>query len=368
MFHVATGTVAEDEAPKSEARLATAAATRQAMVWRGVWVMVEHFEGIPNPVSWELLGEGRKLARDLEAELAAVVVGSEIEHLTQAAFEYGADKVYVVDKPEYKLYRTRPYLEAITYLVNKFRPEAFLIGATALGRDLSGALATRLSTGLTADCTGLSIDKGTRLLEQTRPAYGGNILATILTEYARPQMASVRPKVMTAAPRVEGRTGEIVRESISLMEEEIATKILEITAVKCESDVDIAAAPIIVSGGRGMTDATGFQMLEELASLLGGTVGASRSAVDAGWMPYDRQVGQTGKTVRPGLYIACGISGAIQHLVGMHNSEHIIAINKDRNAPIFEVAQLGIVGDVFEIIPTLIGKLKDRIKPAVCEI
>ncbi len=335
--------------------------------WKGVWTLVEHLDGKPHPVSWELLGAGRRLAEDLGVELAALLLGENVEHLTELAFAYGADKVYLMDDPIFRLYRTEPYLEGVAHLVSTYHPEILLIGATGLGRDLSGAVATKLSTGLTADCTALSIDKETGLLEQTRPAYGGNILATILTEHSRPQMASVRPKVMAVPPAKEGRTGEIIRGSIPLKEKEIAARILEITAIQCETDIDITASSVVVSGGKGMEDEKGFAMLQELASLLGGVVAASRSAVDAGWMPYERQVGQTGRTVRPRLYIACGISGAIQHIVGMQDSEHIIAINRDQKAPIFELAHLGIVGDVFEIVPLLIEALRTRVKPAVCE-
>jgi electron transfer flavoprotein alpha subunit len=217
-----------------------------------------------------------------------------------------------------------------------------------------------LNTGLTADCTGLSIDRNRRLLEQTRPAFGGNVMATILTEYARPQMATVRPRVMPVPPFVDGRPGELIKESILMKEEDIATKILEMIRVNSCEDADIRASDIIVAGGKGMLEKKNFGLLEDLATTLGGVVGASRCAVDAGWIPYERQVGQTGKTVRPKLYVACGISGAIQHLVGMQNAEHIVAINKDENAPIFEVAHVGIVGDVFEIIPSLLGSLKQQ--------
>ncbi len=335
--------------------------------WNGVWVLVEHARGKANPVSWELLGKGRELALALDSELAAVLLGDSVEPLAADAFGYGADKIYYISHPALRDYRTEPYLEGFTYLANKYRPEVVLIGATALGRDLAGAIATELSTGLTADCTALSINSNTRLLEQTRPAFGGNVMATIVTEHARPQMASVRPKVLPIPPLVEGRTGQLISESIGLREEDAAARILETITISCETDADITASDIVVSGGRGMTDGTNFAMLQELARLLGGVVGASRSAVDAGWAGHERQVGQTGKTVRPKLYIACGISGAIQHLVGMQNAEHIIAINKDKNAPIFEVAHLGIVGDVFEVVPALIDKLKQRVAPPVCE-
>ena len=350
--------------PSSNTVLSHAEASEPAVVetaiWKDVWVFVEHIEGKPNQVSWELLGIGRTLANDLGVNLAAVILGDKVEHLVMEAFGYGADKVYIIDNPVLRLYRTRPYLDSFVYLANKYHPEIVLIGATGLGRDLAGAISTVLNTGLTADCTGLSIDKSKRLLEQTRPAFGGNVMATILTESARPQMASVRPRVMPIPPYFEGKPGDLIRESIILREEDIATKILEVMAIKSETDVDIRATDIIVSGGKGMLEKKNFVLLEELASMLGGVVGASRCAVDAGWMPQERQVGQTGKTVRPKLYIACGISGAIQHLVGMQDAEHIIAINKDKNAPIFEIAHVGIVGDVFEIIPSVLESLKQK--------
>jgi electron transfer flavoprotein alpha subunit len=326
--------------------------------YRGVWVFVEQNQGTAHPVSWELLGVGRTLARDLTVELAAFVLGSNVSHLAREAFGYGADRVYVVDHPVLARYRTRSYLGAAIGLIRKYRPEVVLMGATSLGRDLAGAVATKLETGLTADCTGLAIDRQRRLLEQTRPAFGGNIMATILTETARPQMASVRPYVMPCPPFQAGKTGEIVSESFTLTEEEITTKILEVVPLASEGAVDIASSDVIVSGGRGMTGPEQFRLLEELAQVLGGVVGASRGAVSAGWMPHSRQVGQTGKTVKPKLYIACGISGAIQHLVGMQDSEHILAINKDATAPIFEVADLGVVGDALEIVPAITEQLR----------
>ena len=325
---------------------------------QGVWVFVEQYQGEAHSVAWELLGVGRSLANDLGVELAAFVLGSGVGHLAQQAFGYGADKVYLADDPVLARYRTTPYLEATVSLVRKFRPEIVLMGATGLGRDLAGAVATRLEVGLTADCTGLSIEMERRLLEQTRPAFGGNIMATILTEKARPQMASVRPYVMPCPAFQSGRTGQVVSHPFTLPEEQIAAKILDVVPLSSEGTVDIAAAKVLVSGGRGLMAAENFHMLEELAQTLGGVVGASRGAVSAGWIPHGRQVGQTGKTVKPHLYIACGISGAIQHLVGMQNSEQIIAINKDPAAPIFEVAHLGIVGDVFQIVPALTARLR----------
>jgi electron transfer flavoprotein alpha subunit len=326
--------------------------------WKGVWVFVEQSEGKAHPVSWELLGVGRTLANDLGVELCAFILGSQVNALTGEAFGYGADKVYLIDDPLLKHYRTPSYLHGTTSLIQKYKPEIVLMGATGLGRDLAGAVATALQTGLTADCTGLTIDKKMRLLEQTRPAFGGNIMATILTETARPQMASVRPHVMPKTDFQTGKQGELITEPFTLPENEIATKVQEIKSLLTEGSINIAAANIIVSGGRGVLGVENFKMLQDLADLLGGVVGASRSAIDAGWMPHERQVGQTGKTVRPKLYIACAISGAIQHLVGMQDSDYIIAINKDKTAPIFEVAHLGIVGDIFEIIPDIIEKLR----------
>jgi electron transfer flavoprotein alpha subunit len=327
--------------------------------WHGVWVFVEQSDGKAHQVSWELLGVGKTLARDLGVELAAFVLGSKIGNLAEEAFAYGADKVYLIDDPLLAQYLTETYLKGTISLVQKYRPEIVLMGATGLGRDLAGAVATELKTGLTADCTGLAIDRKRRLLEQTRPAFGGNIMATIMTEKVRPQMASVRPHVMPKPEMQPGRTGPIITEPFLVAENQIQSAVLEVIPLLTDGSVNIGGAPVIVSGGRGMLNADSFKMLFDLAELLGGVVGCSRSAVDAGWVPHERQVGQTGKTVRPKLYIACGISGAIQHLVGMQDAEHIIAINKDKNAPIFEVAHLGIVGDVFEVIPALIDKLRN---------
>lgn len=334
-------------------------APREAVAgWSGVWVFIEQTNGQAHPVSWELLGVGRQLAEDLDCELAAFVFGDDIQDLVYEAFGYGADKVYVIEDPALRHYRTKAYLHGCLKLINRYKPEVVLMGATGLGRDLAGAVATELGTGLTADCTGLSISKADRLLEQTRPAFGGNIMATILTEKKRPQMSTVRPHVMPKPIFQENRMGEIVRESFDLPEHEITTKILEILPIGSDHTVNLPAARVIVSGGKGMMGPENFSLIRELAELLGGEVGCSRSAVDAGWMPHAHQVGQTGKTVKPKLYIACGISGAIQHLVGMQNSDHIIAINKDKNAPIFDVAHVGIVGDVFEILPAIINQLR----------
>jgi electron transfer flavoprotein alpha subunit len=328
--------------------------------WQGVWIYVEQVDGQAHEVSWELLGKGRELANDLKVELSAFVLGHGIKHLADEAFKYGADKVYVIDNPVLKQYRTKAYLQGVVDLVNKYKPEIVLMGATGLGRDLAGAVATDLKTGLTADCTGLTIDKKMRLLEQTRPAFGGNIMATILTETCRPQMASVRPHVMPKPEYQPDRKGTIIEEQFHLTEADIPTKVLEIISSGVKGSVNITGAKILVAGGRGMYSPENFKLLQELADLLGGTIAGSRSAFDAGWIEHPRQVGQTGKTVHPKLYIACGISGAIQHLVGMQDSDLIIAINRDKNAPIFEVADLGIVGDVMEVVPALIEKIKSE--------
>jgi len=329
--------------------------------YRGVWVYVEHSEGKPAHVSWELLGAGDDLAKARKTELCAIVLGDQVSHVCHEAFAYGADKVYLIDSPVFHYYRTEPYYKAVCYLVNRYKPEIMLIGATGEGRDLGGAIATELKTGLTADCTGLSVDEKGFLL-QTRPAFGGNIMATILTERTRPQMSTVRPHVMPIPARDGTRQGTIVREAFDLKEESILAKVLEIIDDRKPGAeaIDIAAADIIVSGGRGMQGPENFKILQELADVLGGVVGSSRAAVDAGWMPPERQVGQTGKTVRPKIYVACGISGAIQHLVGMQESNTIIAINRDKQAPIFEVATYGIVGDLFQVVPAMTAYIRRK--------
>ena len=335
-----------------------AAALARIKEYKGVWVFVEHTEGKPAAVSWELLGVGADLAKTLGVELSTVVIGNKAENLCQESFAYGATKSYLVDGPVFHHYRTEPYYKAICYLVEKYKPEIMLIGATGLGRDLAGAVATELRSGLTADCTGLSIDDRGFLL-QTRPAFGGNIMATILTERTRPQMATVRPHVMSMPVKDISRKGEVIRESMPIKEEDFAVKVLEIIEDRKYGAVDIAAVDVIVSGGRGMCNKENFTLLQELADELGGVVGCSRSAVEAGWMPAERQVGQTGKTVRPKIYIACGISGAIQHLVGMQTSDVIIAINRDKQAPIFEVATYGIVGDLFQVVPAVTNRIRE---------
>jgi electron transfer flavoprotein alpha subunit len=265
----------------------------------------------------------------------------------------------LMDNAVYANYRTEPFSKAICFLIEKYQPEIILMGATGQGRDLAGAVATVVKTGLTADCTGLDID-AKRNLAQTRPAFGGNIMATIMCDKFRPQMATVRPHVMKVPEYVAGREGRLIREDFAPAEASILVKVLEVILDRDGKDqVDVAGAEVIVSGGRGLMGKENFAILQELAKELGGVVGASRSAVDAGWMPHNRQVGQTGKTVRPKIYIACGISGAIQHLVGMQDSDIVIAINRDPEAPIFEVATYGIVGDIFQIVPALTRQVRE---------
>ncbi|MFZ2410397.1 MAG: FAD-binding protein [Candidatus Methanoperedens sp.] len=342
---------------QKEVSIEEAEAFAKIKEYRGVWVFVEHAEGEPATVSWELLGAGANLARTLGVELCSVVIGDNVEDICRESVAYGASRVFVIDAPVFHHYRTETYCSAIYYLVEKYKPEILLMGATGLGRDLAGAVATKLNTGLTADCTGLDIDDKGFLL-QTRPAFGGNIMATIVTERTKPQMATVRPHVMLLPEKDTSRKGEIVRESFAIKEEDVATKVLEVVNDQGEC-IDLSAADVIVSGGRGMRGIENFGLLEQLAQELGGVIGCSRAAVEAGWMTSERQVGQTGKTVRPKIYIACGISGAIQHLVGMQGSDIIIAINQDRYAPIFEVATYGIVGDVFQVVPAIIDHIRE---------
>ncbi len=347
-----TAPVAE---PVDEAQAKLAAKLKE---YKGVWVFVEQSDGIPAEVSWELLGVGAGLAKTRNVELCAIVVGNNVKNLCQESFAYGATKAYLIDSATFANYRTEPYQKAICYLINKYKPEIVLVGATGLGRDLAGAVATELATGLTADCTGLTIDEN-GLLMQTRPAFGGNIMATIKTERTRPQMSTVRPHVMPLPKKDNACNGQIIEESLPLTEKDILAKVLEVIDDRKGGDIDIAGADVIVSGGRGMQSKDNFKILKELADELGGVVGGSRATIEAGWLPVECQVGQTGKTVRPKIYFACGISGAIQHLVGMQDSDVIIAINRDASAPIFEVATYGIVGDLFKVVPGITNRVRE---------
>ncbi|MFS1515188.1 electron transfer flavoprotein subunit alpha/FixB family protein [Bacillus sp. SCS-151] len=324
---------------------------------RGVWVFIEQNDGKIEGVSLELLGAGRKLADKLDVSLAGIILGDGVKEQSSDIFAFGADEVYVIDDPILKDYRTETYMAGVVKVSEKYKPEIFLYGATPNGKDLASAVATDLSTGLTADTTMLDVNVEKRLLEASRPAFGGNIMATILCKKHRPQMATVRPKVMKALLPDYGRTGNMIEETIDLQEDQLRTKVLQIV-----KDVDkkaaLAEAHVIVAGGKGLGDEKGFQLIHELADVIGGTVGGTRDVVEAGWLPHENQVGQTGETVTPKIYFAIGISGAIQHVVGMKNSEYIIAINKDENAPIFDVSTYGIVGDALEIVPKLIEQFK----------
>ena len=333
-------------------------------VWSDVWVIIEYTNGIVAPVSWELLGEGRKLANAIGCGLCGVITGHIVDSVIHEAFAYGAEKVYVIDHPVLKDYRTEPYAEAITSLVIKYQPEIILMGATSMGRDVFPAVATKLQTGLTADCTVLGIDPETKLLQQTRPAFGGNIMATILCRTSRPQMSTVRPRVMEMPERVDGREGELIREEFSFSESDFRTKVLEFIISDAKSAF-LDKAEIIVSVGLGLGAKRNLVLAEELAEVLGATVAGSRGAVEAGWLTHDQQVGQSGVTVRPKVYIAIGISGAIQHLVGMETSDFIIAINNDPEASILKVANYGIVGDLFQIVPALTAEFKKRLQLGV---
>lgn len=331
--------------------------------YKGVWVYVEQFQGKARNVGHELIGEGRKLADAMGQELAAVVMGEGVEPLAKDMFASGADKVYLIDSPEYKHYSTDAYTTALAELIQTYKPSVILMGATNDGRDLGPRVACRVGTGLTADCTNLGIDEETGLVAWTRPAFGGNIMATILCPNHRPQMGTVRPNVFKRPVQDTGRSGEIVRVASKVNPHDIRTKFIELLSVSETASCNLDEAQFIVAGGRGMGKPENFALIEELATILGGAVGASRAAVDAGWKPAIHQVGQTGKTVAPKVYIACGISGAIQHLAGMSTSDTIIAINKDADAPIFKFADFGIVGDVLEVLPVLIEELK-KIKQA----
>ena len=332
--------------------------------YKGVMTFAEQVEGKLTNVSLELLGKGQELAKDLNTNVTAVLIGENMAELAQTLVEYGADRVIVADDPELKYYRTEPYTQVLANVINEYKPEAMLVGATAIGRDLGPRLAGRIHTGLTADCTKLEIDSENKELRRTRPAFGGNLMATILCSNFRPQMATVRPGVMVKQLRDKTRKGEIIPYGKPIEKNKCFVEIEDVVK-EVKEKVDIQDAKILVSGGRGLGAPENFKLLEELAAAIGGEVSSSRAAVDAGWAPKDIQVGQTGKTVRPTLYIACGISGAIQHLAGMEESDYIIAINKDPDAPIFNVADVGIVGDLFQIVPKLAEKIKeDRAKSA----
>ncbi len=341
--------------------------------YKGVFVFAQQVDNKVDGIAYELLGEATRLAAPLNAQVTAVLVGSGVKDLADSLAEYGADRVIVVDDPELKEYRTEPYAHALASVINEFKPEIMLVGATAIGRDLGPTVSARVATGLTADCTMLEIgdfplvpvpgkeseQKHNQLL-MTRPAFGGNTIATIACPNNRPQMATVRPGVMQKIEPKKGAKAEVVEFNPGFKPNKRYVTIKEV--VKAAKDVaDIMDAKILVSGGRGVGSAENFKILEDLAAVLGGTVSCSRAVVDSGWKPKELQVGQTGKTVRPNVYFAIGISGAIQHVAGMEESDIIIAINKDEDAPIFDVADYGIVGDLNKIVPELTAKLKAEI-------
>ena len=335
--------------------------------YRHVWVVVESERGEVHPVSWELLGEGRKLADTLGAKLCGVVIcgpGERGAGICAEAFQYGADQCYLMQDEVLADYRNEPYTKALTDLVNTYQPEILMLGATTLGRDLAGSVATTLGTGLVADCTELAVDAETRNLAATRPTFGGSLLCTIMTQRHRPQMATVRPRVMAMPDADSARSGEIVPVPFAMDEQTIVTKVLEFIADDTRDKPNLPFADIIVAGGRGLKNPENFQLVHELARVLGAEVGASRPVVQAGWADLERQVGQSGKTVRPKLYIAVGISGAIQHRVGMDGADVIIAINSDPNAPIFDFAHYGIVGNAMTILPALTDAFKSHLAQA----
>ncbi|MDD6156624.1 MAG: electron transfer flavoprotein subunit alpha/FixB family protein [Lachnospiraceae bacterium] len=340
--------------------------------YKGVFIYAQQVDNQLSSIAFELIGKAKELASDLGTEVTAVLLGSNVKGLTDELGEYGADKVIVVDNPELETYRTEPYAQALAAVINEYKPEIMLVGATAIGRDLGPTVSARVATGLTADCTVLEIgdfplnpvpgkedeQKHNQLL-MTRPAFGGNTIATIACPDNRPQMATVRPGVMQKLPREAGRKAEVIEFNPELVKNNRYTEILEV--VKAVGNVEnIMDAKVLVSGGRGVGSAENFEMLKELASCFnGGMVSCSRAVVENGWLAQDYQVGQTGKTVRPSIYFAIGISGAIQHVAGMEESDLIIAINKDEDAPIFDVADYGLVGDLNKIVPQLTAALKE---------
>lgn len=347
--------------------------------YKNIWVYAEQRDGKLMNVALELIGEGHRLSRDIsdETKVCALLIGNNIEHLAQECFEYGADAVYLFQDPLLEKYTTDAYTKVITDAIEQYKPEIVMYGATHIGRDLAPRVAARADTGLTADCTHLDVkvanyidyaNENTTLntstldpadpdtgLKMTRPAFGGNLMATIICPRTRPQMSTVRPGVMSKLERVEGATGEIINVDVDIKESDIRVQVVEVVKSAKEM-VSLTDADIICSGGRGLGDASGFELIKEFADKVGGVVGSSRAAVDAGWIDHSHQVGQTGTTVKPKIYFACGISGAIQHLAGMQTSDIIVAINKDPDAPIFEVADYGIVGDLYKVIPEIIAE------------
>jgi electron transfer flavoprotein alpha subunit len=362
------------DAPKAAA---TPAPNRAAMkkelpehfkAYKHVWVNVELERGHVHPVSWELMGEARKLANQLGVEVGAAILGAPNAGAREAAaeaFAYGADVVYLVENPVLAEYRNEPYTRTLTELVNTYKPEILLLGATNLGRDLAGSVATTLLTGLTADCTGLAVDAD-KSLAATRPTFGGSLLCTIYTLNYRPQMATVRPRVMAMPERREGRVGRIVEHTIDLREDSIVTKVLSFLPDRTShKSANLAYADVVVSGGLGLQSGENLQLVKALANALGGEWGCSRPCVQKGWAPQERQIGQTGKTIRPKLYIAAGVSGAIQHRVGVEGADLIVAVNTDKNAPIMDFAHYAVVTDAIRFLPALTEAFNARVSPHI---
>jgi electron transfer flavoprotein alpha subunit len=328
--------------------------------YKGIWVYAEQRDGELQKVALELVGKGRALADNLGVELTAVLLGNNVDSIANELLAYGADKVIYAEDERLAHFNTDAYTRVISDLASERKPEIILVGASVLGRDLGPRLAGRLSTGLTADCTSLEVEEGTNQLMMTRPAFGGNLMATIMCTDHRPQMATVRPGVFDKLAKDEAKVNASKIEKVSVQLDEVDLRVKLVEAVKIAKEVaDVSEAEILVSGGRGMGSKENFALLQELADALGGTVSGSRAAVDNGWVDHALQVGQTGKTVRPRVYIACGISGAIQHLAGMQDSDYIIAINRDADAPIMHVADLGLVGDITKVIPELVAQVKN---------
>ena len=326
--------------------------------YKDVWVYVEHKDGAFTPMAYELFGIGRKLAGDLGVNLCALTIAENTDEIAKEAGYYGASKVYAVDGAPFKTFRPDAYAKAACAVMDKYKPDIVLYRATSQGADLSAACAPQLETGIGSDAIGLEID-GNKALKMTRAAFGGSYLVSVVNTKTKPQMATVRPKVFAMAERDTSKQAEVVKEAVAVAEDDLRTKIVQF--MKSEVAVNLVEADIIVSGGRGVGKPEGFGVLKELAAALGGALGASRAAVDSGWIPQEHQVGQTGKTVKPKIYIACGISGAIQHLAGMRTSDCIVAINKDAEAPIFKIASYGIVGDYNQVVPKLIDEFKKKL-------
>jgi electron transfer flavoprotein alpha subunit len=327
--------------------------------YNDVWVYIEHKDGVATPMSFELLGVAQTLAAELGSKACAFVIAENADDIAKEATYYGASKVYAISGPSFKTFRPDAFSKAAASLISSHKPDVMLFRSTTQGIELSSATAALVEVGFGADAIGLAIDGGSKALKFTRAAFGGSYLVTYINEKSKPQIATVRPKVFLLPERDTAKSGEIIKDSFALAEDDIRSKVLQF--VNSETAVNLVEADIIVSGGRGMGKPEGFSVIQALADVLGGAVGASRAAVDSGWKPVENQVGQTGKTVKPKIYIACGISGAIQHLAGMRTSDCIVAINKDPDAPIFKIASYGIVGDYNQVVPKLVEEFKKKL-------